>query len=65
MKPPKVRRGERLVARVSVYRIVSEDGDMRDEVRVDDGHKDDLDVATAIGMLAIAQHTLLCEWGTE
>lgn len=61
MKSIRLRNGERLIGRVSIYRIIGEDGAMRDEVRTDDGHKDALDLPTAIGMMAIAQHTLLWE----
>lgn len=50
-----------VIGRVTVYRVLQDDGGMRDEVRSDDGHGDELDLPTAVGMLAIAQHTLLCE----
>jgi hypothetical protein len=50
------------VARIAVYRIIDSDGGMRDDVRCDGGDDDaELDLPTAVGMLAIAQHTLLCE----
>lgn len=53
--------GDRIVGRISVYRVLDADGGMRDEVRSDDGNGDELDLPTAVGMLAIAQHTMLCE----
>lgn len=53
--------GERIAGRVAVYRVLGGDGGMRDEVRTDDGQGDELDLPTAVGMLAVAQHTLLCD----
>jgi hypothetical protein len=38
---------------------------MRDLVLTDDGRGEDLDLPTAVGMLAIAQHTMLCETDTS
>lgn len=55
--------GERIVGRISVYRVLGEDGGMRDEIRTDDGMGDELDLPTAVGMLAIAQHMMLCDEG--
>jgi hypothetical protein len=37
---------------------------MRDDVLTDDGDGDQLDMPTAVGMLAVAQHTMLCECDT-
>jgi hypothetical protein len=59
---PELEDDERVVGRVVVYRIMTPDGDMRDDIRADDGYGDDLDLPTAVGMLAIAQHTMLCEF---
>ena len=53
--------GELIMGRVAIYRVYDYQGVPRDEVRTDDGHGEQLDMATAVGMLAIAQHTLLCE----
>lgn len=53
--------GEVIMGRVAVYRIYDYHGAARDEVRTDDGHGEQLDMATAVGMLAVAQHTMLCE----
>ena len=50
---------ERIVGRVSTFRVVTADGGMRDEVRTDDGAGGELDLPTAVGMLAVAQHILL------
>ena len=61
MSEPETSDDERIVGRISVYRIVSLDGDMRDEVRTDDGTGGELDLPTAVGMLAISQHTMLCD----
>lgn len=52
---------EMLIGRVIAYRIIDSDGDQRDEVHTDDGHGDTLDWATAVGMLAIAEHRLVCD----
>lgn len=57
--------GEMILGAVRVYRIADSDGGMRDEVRSDDGAGNELDLATAVGMLAIAQHTLLCDTGDD
>ena len=57
---PELESSERIAGRVCVYRVLDADGGMRDEVRTDDGNGDELDLPTAVGMLAIAQHTLLC-----
>ena len=61
MSEPETSDDERIVGRISVYRIVNFDGEMRDEVRTDDGIGGELDLPTAVGMLAIAQHTMLCD----
>lgn len=53
--------GEFIAGRVTIYRVLGVDGDMRDEVRTDDGQGSEIDLPTAVGMLAIAQHTLLCD----
>lgn len=51
----------RTVAVVTVSRILDEDGGMRDDVATDDGQGGEIDLPTAVGMLAVAQHTLLCD----
>lgn len=56
---------ERVVGRVEVTRVVTDDGGMRDDVETGDGDGGELDLPTAVGMLAIAQHTLLCDEGDE
>lgn len=56
---------ERIVGRILVARIVDADGGMRDDILTDDGWGDELDLPTAVGMLAIAQHTMLCDEGSE
>lgn len=53
--------GEVVVGRVFVYRILTVEGSMRDEVLTDDGRGEEVDMPTAVGMLAVAQHTMLCE----
>lgn len=57
--------GDVVVGRVFVYRIITTDGGMRDDVRTDDGHGQEVDMPTAVGMLAIAQHTMLCDGFTS
>lgn len=52
---------EHVVATVTVARVIDEDGGMRDDVTTDDGQGGEIDLPTAVGMLAVAQHTLLCE----
>jgi hypothetical protein len=52
--------GEMVLGQVVVYRIADTDGGMRDQVLTSDGGEGELDLPTAVGMLAIAQHTLLC-----
>lgn len=56
---------ERIVGLVTVARIVDTDGGMRDEIRTEDGMDGELDLPTAVGILAIAQHTLLCDQGGD
>lgn len=51
--------GDRVVARVALFRVIDADGGMRDEVVHDDGAGEDLDLITAVGMLAFAQHIVL------
>lgn len=51
--------GEVILARVVVVRTADVDGGMRDDVTTDDGQGGEIDLPTAIGMLAIAQHSLL------
>lgn len=53
--------GDVVVGRVTVLRILRTDGGMDDVVNCDDGRDEELDMPTAVGMLAVAQHTLLCE----
>ncbi len=53
--------GELVVAQVVIYRIMGLDGSMRDAILAVDGQDDDLDLITAVGMLAVAQHTLLSD----
>ncbi len=52
---------ERIVGVVSVYRVIREDGCMADHVLSNDGDGGELDLPTAVGMLAIGQHALLCD----
>ena len=56
---------ERVIGRVTVLRVADEDGGMRDDVTTDDGGDGELDLPTAVGMLAIAQHTMLCDVETD
>lgn len=65
MTDPELEAGERIVGRVGVYRVLDTEGGMRDEIRSDDGSGEEVDLPTAVGMLAIAQHTLLCGDGTN
>lgn len=59
MIDPRLDDGERVIGRVFIYRIADTEGGMRDDVLTDDGDGGGLDLPTAVGMLAIAQHTLL------
>lgn len=52
---------EHVVAIVTVSRVLDEDGGMRDDVTTDDGQGGEIDLPTVVGMLAIAQHTLLSD----
>ena len=58
---PDLGEGDRIVGRVRVYRVLTEDGGMRDDVFTDDGQGDEIDMPTAVGMLAVATHSILCE----
>lgn len=57
--------GQMLVAHIALYRILREDGGMRDIILSVDGQGEELDLCTAVGMLAVAQHTLLCDTGGD
>lgn len=56
-----VEAGQMVVGRVLVVRVLNEDGTMHDDVLCDDGNGEDIDMPTAVGMLAIAQHLIVCE----
>lgn len=58
---PELEDGDVVVGRVFIYRVLTEDGGMHDQVFTDDAHGHQLDMPTAVGMTAVAQHTLLCE----
>lgn len=57
--------GDVVIGRVIVYRIIGADGGMCDDIRTDDGQGQEVDLPTAVGMLAIGQHTLLCDQWTS
>ena len=56
---------EHVVGVVTVTRVLEEDGGMRDDVTTEDGRGEEIDLPTAVGMLAIAQHTLMCDGPSE
>lgn len=56
---------DRIVAAVLVLRVVDVEGGMRDVILTADGEGDELDVVSAVGMTAVAQHTLLSETSVE
>jgi hypothetical protein len=56
-----IEEGGIVMGRVLVARILMPDGQMRDEIATDNGIGGEVDLPTAVGMLAIAQHTLLCD----
>lgn len=56
---------ERCVGEIVIRRIIDGDGGMRDLITVNDGDGDHLDMPTAVGMLTIASHTLICECDTH
>lgn len=58
---PDLEPDEMILGRVTIYRIADTDGGMRDEVMTDDGCGNEIDLPTAVGMLAIAQHTMMCD----
>lgn len=62
---PRLEPGEIVVGHISLWRILTNDGDMRDANVVSDGRGGNLDLVTAVGMLAIAQHTILSDPGEE
>jgi hypothetical protein len=57
---PDLADGDVVIGRVVVYRITLEDGELRDEVCTDDGQGQEIDMACVVGMLAMAQHAVLC-----
>lgn len=52
---------ERIVGHIEVFRIISMDGGMRDVIVTDDGNGEELDLVTAVGMLAVSQHIMLTD----
>lgn len=52
---------EQVVATIAVTRVITKDGSMRDDVDVDDGQGGSIDLATAVGMLVVAQYQMLSE----
>lgn len=62
MDEPDLENGDLIIGHVAVYRIIEADGTMRDLVLSDDGHGQELDLPTAVGMLAVGQHTMLCDF---
>lgn len=52
---------EFIVGEAHVYRILQSDGQMRDAIISDDGTGEEIDLPTLVGMLAVAQHTILSD----
>lgn len=52
---------ETVVGRIVITRVLTEDGVTIDHRNIDDGSGDELDQTTAVAMLAVAQHAILCE----
>lgn len=57
--------GDVVIGRILLARVLEEDGTQRDIILTDDGHGEDLDLPTAVGMCAIGQYILLSTEGRD
>lgn len=48
-----------IVSRITIVRVLTDDDDIVDQVIAEDGEGDQLGLAESLGMLRLAEHTLL------